>query len=128
MRIKILVTAIVLPALAALIAYVFLPAMKEADARRKLPFESLTERLPKGKPIPPTRALNSASKKRWEKLDEELARSQDRRASLLKELHERTRRFFVESPGEGPGRRVATPEEILLDDYDPEWTNTNQPG
>ena len=89
---------------------------KEADARKTLAFESLIERLPKGKPCPPTRALSSEAKKRWEILDQELAWSQDPRAKLLKELHEKTRKFFVDSPGAGPVRRLETPEEILLDD------------
>jgi hypothetical protein len=90
---------------------------KEADARKELAFESLVERLPKGQPLPPTRALSSEAKKRWEILDQDLAAEQDHRAKLLKELHEKTRKFFVESPGAGPERRLLTPEEILMDDW-----------
>jgi hypothetical protein len=54
---------------------------------------------------------------RWEILDQELASQQDHRAKLLKELHEKTRKFFVESPGAGAERRMTTPEEILMDDW-----------
>jgi hypothetical protein len=99
----------------------------EADAREKLAFESLVERLPKGKSIPPTKPLSAEANKRWETLDKEFSVWQDRRAKLLKELHEKTRKFFVESPGAGPIRRLETPEEILLD----EWQGSSardQPG
>jgi hypothetical protein len=89
----------------------------EADARKKLAFESLIERLPKGKPLPPTKPLSSEGKERWEILDRELASWQDQRAKHLKELHEKTRKFFVESPGAGPVRRILTPDEILLDEW-----------
>jgi hypothetical protein len=47
---------------------------KEADARKEFAFTSLTERLPKGKPITPPKALNAESKKRWEILEHNLAR------------------------------------------------------
>jgi hypothetical protein len=100
----------------------------EADARKKLAFESLTDRLPKGQPVPPTKALSTESKERWEKLDNEFATWQKPRAKLLQELHEKTRKFFVESPGEGPLRRMATPEEILLDEFRFAAGTTDQPG
>jgi hypothetical protein len=90
----------------------------EAQIRKKLPFESLTERLPKGKPVTPVKPLDAESKKRWETLDRDLAAGQMWRAKLLKALHEKTLKSFVESPGAGPGRfglRIPTPEEILLD-------------
>lgn len=93
-------------------------AQMEADARQKLAFESLVERLPKGKPLPTSKALSSEAKTRWVSLDRDLASSQDHRAKLLQELHEKTRKFFVESPGEGAVRRMATPEEILMDEFD----------
>ncbi|MCI0641232.1 MAG: hypothetical protein L0Y72_09120 [Gemmataceae bacterium] len=90
---------------------------KEAEARKTLAFASLTERLPKGKPITPRKGLDAESKKRWEILDQNLARHQDQRAELLKALHEKTRKFFVESPGEGPRRPVwPNPDELLLDE------------
>jgi hypothetical protein len=103
-------------------------ARMEADARKKLAFESLTERLPKGKPVPPAKALAPEAKERWDKLDNDLAAWQQPRAKLLQELHEKTRKFFVESPGEGPIRRMATPEEILLDEFRFATGNTGQPG
>lgn len=91
---------------------------KEADARKKLAFESLIERLPKGKPITPIKELDTESKKRWENLDGKLATYQSWRATLLKALHEKTQKFFVESPGRGPGRVIIPPsEDILMDDW-----------
>jgi hypothetical protein len=99
-------------------------AKMEADAREKLAFVSLTERLPRGKPITPTRALSPEAKKRWKKLDKGFATWQEHRAKWLKQLHERTRKFFVESPGEGPVRRMATPEEIMMD----VWHGASEPG
>jgi hypothetical protein len=95
----------------------------EADAREKLAFESLLERLPKGKPISPTKPLSPEATTRWDALEKDLATWQDQRAKLLKELHEKTRQFFVESPGSGPVRRMLTPEEILMD----EWQNPRAP-
>jgi hypothetical protein len=147
MRIGISVAGIVLLSLAVFIVYFWLgpPASEqqeayppkklapevseqmEADARKKLAFESLIERLPKGKPSPPTKALSSEGNRRWEILDQELAADQGHRAKLLRELHEKTRKFFVESPGAGPVRRMLTPEEILMDEWqDPRAPN--QPG
>jgi hypothetical protein len=96
----------------------------EAEAREKLAFVSLIERLPQGKPITPTRALSPEAKGRWEKLDRGFADWQEHRAKWLRQLHERTRKFFVESPGEGPIRRMATPEEIMLD----VWYGAKEPG
>lgn len=88
---------------------------KEAEARKTLAFASIAERLPKGKPITPLKPLDAESKKRWEELDIGLAMSQSQRAELLKALHEKTRRFFVESPGAGPMRPVwPIPDELLL--------------
>src|SRR5262249_52559462 len=75
-----------------------------------------------------TKALGSEAKKRWEILDQDLASSQNPRAKLLKELHEQTRTFFVESPGAGPERRLATPEEILMDDFGQAASAPDQPG
>jgi hypothetical protein len=132
MRIGTSVAVIVLLSLAVGIALFSLGPrareQKEADARKKLAFESLTERLPKGKPLPPSRALSSEAKKRWEVLDQDLASWQDHRAKRLKELHEKTRKFFVESPGAGPERRLATPEEILMDDFGQAASAPDQPG
>jgi hypothetical protein len=132
MRIGTSVAVIVLLALAVVIAFFSLgpraSEQKEADARQKLAFESLTERLPRGKPLPLTKALSPAAKKRWEILDRNLAASQDLRAKLLKELHEKTRKFFVDSPGAGPERRLATPEEILMDDFGQAASALDQPG
>jgi hypothetical protein len=131
MRIATSVAVIVLLCLAVCIAFFSLgpraSEQQEADARKKLAFESLLERLPKGKPLPPTKALSSEAKKRWDTLDQDLASDQDHRAKLLKELHEKTRKFFVESPGAGPERRLLTPEEILLDDWQ-DASALDQPG
>jgi hypothetical protein len=91
-------------------------AKKAADAQEHLVFESLLERLPKGKPISPTRALDGQAMKRWEALDGNLARIQDERAKLLKAYHEKTRQFFVSSPGMGAERGPVreNPDDILL--------------
>src|SRR5947207_8610267 len=43
-----------------------LTSAEEADARKKLAFESLVERLPKGTPIPPGKPLDADAKKRWD--------------------------------------------------------------
>jgi hypothetical protein len=91
---------------------------KEDDARKKLAFISIAGRLPKGKPITPTKPLDAEAKKRWEVADGNLARAQGERAELLKALHEKTRNFFVESPGTGSGRDVwIPPEGILMDSW-----------
>jgi hypothetical protein len=101
---------------------------KEADARKKLAFVSLIERLPKGKAITPAKALNAEAKKRWEILDGNLAANQDERAGLLKALHEKTRRFFVESPGAGFSRNIVIPpEHILLYDYESDLPQPGEP-
>jgi hypothetical protein len=100
----------------------------ETDARQKLAFASLIERLPKGKALPPTKALSSGAKQRWDVLDQELAVTQNHRAKVLKELHEKTRKFFVTMPGAGPIRRLETPEEILLDAFGQATSARDQPG
>ncbi|MFL5329106.1 MAG: hypothetical protein ACJ8C4_09325 [Gemmataceae bacterium] len=46
---------------------------------------------------------------------------------LLKGLHEKTTKFFIESPGQGSSRSSETPEQILLDD-DGGPRSVNQPG
>jgi hypothetical protein len=97
---------------------------KEADARVKLAFESLNERLPKGKPIVPAKPLSSEAKRRWDGFDQNVAGVQNMRAELLKALHEKTRRFFVESPGAGSGRQLFTPEMTLMDFV---FSNQDQP-
>src|SRR5262245_59594231 len=88
---------------------------KEANDRKNLPFESLIERLPRGKSISPTKALGPESTERWQELDQSIAFSHGARASLLKGLHEKTSKFFVESPGAGSSRYTFTPEMVLLD-------------
>lgn len=102
--------------------------VKEADARKKLAFESLLDRLPKGKPMAPTKALDADAVKRWETLERNVSLYQGGRGVLLKALHERTRKFFVESPGAGAGRRVIPPETTLVDDGWPVTGAANQPG
>jgi hypothetical protein len=98
-------------------AIAFLKAQreKEAYARQHLGYFSLAERLPRGKPIAPNKSLDTHSKMRWETLDGDLARLQDERAKLLKAYHEKTQQFFVSSPGEGPMRGFAGPDDILVD-------------
>jgi hypothetical protein len=93
----------------------WLPLQKENDAREQLAFVSIVDRLPKGKPITPSKPLDAEAKMRWQRMETELAGAHYR-ADLLKALHEKTRRFFVESPGAGSGRGVPVmPEDILLD-------------
>lgn len=130
MRIKISAAIVVLLSLGAL-GYFFLirqtSEQKEDNARKKLAFESLLQRLPRGKAIPPTKAPDSKSIERWQELDQSMAFSNGIRASLLKGLHEKTTRFFIESPGQGSSRLKVTSEQILLDDYG-EPNGVNQPG
>lgn len=91
---------------------------KEEDARRTLAFQSLVARLPTGKPIPPAKPLGADARKRWETLDHGFASSQARRADLLRALHDRTQRFFVDSPGVGSMRDFRlSPEQELMDDW-----------
>ena len=80
-----------------------------------------------GKPISPSRPLDSDAKKRWEIVERNVSQVQGQRAELLKALHEKTRKFFVESPGAGAERRLISPEEILMDDWRGS-ENTDQPG
>jgi hypothetical protein len=84
---------------------------EEAAARIEFAFESLNERLPKGKPISPAKPLSSQANQRWNDFDRRVAADQNSRAKLLKALHEKTRKFFVDSPGAGAAR--ITPEMIL---------------
>ncbi len=121
MRIKIAVACVLLLTLIAG-GYFLIPEIrrqkKEADAREKLAFVSLTDRLPKGKPISPTRVLDADAKKRWATLDAEFASAQNFRGDAIRALHEKTRKFFVESPGAGSDRGFRIPdEEILFDSW-----------
>jgi hypothetical protein len=131
MRIKIAVACVLLLALV-VGGYFLVPEirrqLKEADAREKLAFVSLTERLPKGKPITPTRVLDTESKKRWETLDAEFALNQNTRGNDIKALHEKTRKFFVESPGAGSGRDFRiTDEDILFVDFNGDAMQPGEP-
>jgi hypothetical protein len=103
---------------------------KEADARKTLPFESLVERLPKGKPIPPVFPLSAESKKRWEIMDDNLSSDLERRAESLKALHEKTRKLFVESPGAGARRPIIlqSDEDLLYDKSYFAREDADQPG
>jgi hypothetical protein len=99
---------------------------KLADARRNLPFESLTSRLPKGKPIPPTKALAAEVKQQWDEMEGAHQFGSGERTEMLKALHERTRDIFVTKPGTGFERMIPeTPEEILAGDNTP---GIRQPG
>jgi hypothetical protein len=91
---------------------------KEESARDKLAFRSLRDRLPKGKAQSAPRPLPQASAKRLTIRELQLDYDQENRPELLKGLHEKTRRFFVESPGFGSGRliRIHSDEQILLDE------------
>jgi hypothetical protein len=138
MRLKLSLAAVALLLLTAIVVYFQVgfkisshapdSQQREEDARRQLAFQSLTDRLPKGKGITPSKLLDSQSKERWEIFERNIASYQNSRAELLKALHEKTRRFFVESPGQGPGRELIPPEWILLDDYRYTNTESKQPG
>jgi hypothetical protein len=108
----------------------WIPLGKENDARRQLPFVSITDRLPKGKPITPNKPLDAEAAKRWQEMDKLIDDGNRERTELLKALHEKTRRFFVESPGEGSGRGFPFLEEaIMLDDWGvPDEKKRVQPG
>jgi len=132
MRLRILLAALALLIVAGITSYLWHSASVEgerklADARRKLPFVSLTERLPRGKPVTPTKALAADVKKHWEEMETQFARGD--RAEMLKALHERTRDVFVARPFAGVGRMLesGTPEEILMDVHDAD-PNLRQPG
>jgi hypothetical protein len=86
---------------------------KEAEARARLPFESLEHRMPTGRPIPPAVPLSEEATERWAGVDSNVKWDQSPRARWLKELHERTYRFFVEEPGFGSGRRLYSPEHAV---------------
>jgi hypothetical protein len=106
------------------------PWEKESDARKQLAFVSLMDRLPKGKPITPGRPLDAEAKKRWQEMDDSLVMGEAGHPMLLKALHEKTRRFFVESPGAGSERgRLPSEDEILLDNWhgDGDASQTGQP-
>ncbi len=85
---------------------------KLAEARTKLPLVSLQDRLPKGKPIAPAKALSADAQKHWETLETYYGQSD--RGEMLKALHEGTRNIFVDRPGAGMRRMMETPEDILL--------------
>jgi hypothetical protein len=97
-------------------------------ARKQLPFESLIERLPKGKPIRPAKPLDAESKKRWEDFDGGMAAGQERRAGMLKALHEKTLKSFLERPGAGPRRFRGLLINELLADQDGMFAGWDQPG
>ena len=107
---------------------VWQPWEKENDARKQLAFVSIADRLPKGKPITPSKPLDAEARKRWQEVEDGHDRSQRYRAELLQALHEKTRRFFVESPGAGSGRGIPImPEDILMDNWGG-WGLVQQPG
>jgi hypothetical protein len=89
---------------------------REERARATLDFESIVPRLPKGKPISPKKLLDADSKKRWQDQDQRIAEVAAGRGEMLKALHERTRRFFVESYGAGSSRGFTIdPIAFMLD-------------
>jgi hypothetical protein len=84
------------------------------EARRRLAFESLEDRLPTGKGIPGPKEFSSAANEFWAAVDRSAQNEHDYRAKLLKGLHEKTETFFVDSPGYGRGRMKYFPEEVML--------------
>jgi hypothetical protein len=121
MRIKIGLAACLILAIAAAGGYwlwdQYGPSRQREDAARaKLAFESIAQRLPKGRPISPRKPFDADSKKRWQDQDERIAELAAGRADMLKALHERTRRFFVESYGAGSSRGFTIdPIAFMLD-------------
>jgi hypothetical protein len=88
---------------------------KTNAAREQFPFQSIEERIPKGKPITLTKPLTAPAAKRIDKFEEHLDYYSVRRANLLKQLHERTRQLFVQAPGAGSGRdRFFIKDETIL--------------
>jgi hypothetical protein len=89
---------------------------KEADLRQTQAFASLKDRLPGGKPISPPAPLSTAAVERWEGLDRNIENLHAQRSQLLKALHEKTRKLFVESPGFGVWRMAHMPDEEIVRD------------
>jgi hypothetical protein len=80
----------------------------EAEACEKLAFQSLENRLPRGKGYP-LRPSATGQKGTWERLNVyESNVNTDRVSDSVRQLHERTRDFFVQSPGAGFRRIVPT--------------------
>jgi hypothetical protein len=96
------------------------------QAREKLPFVSLTARLPKGPPIKPGKPLSADAQAHWEEI--ERAFGDTERAEMLKALHARTENVFVDRWGAGKGRMVWTPENVLYDPDYPRGGERSQPG
>src|SRR6478736_3085872 len=71
------------------------------EARSQLAFQSIEGRLPKGKPIPRPKAFSPRAEGFWDAVDRSAEESHDRRAKLLKALHEKTETFFVDTEGYG---------------------------
>src|SRR5262249_25801 len=69
---------------------------KEAEAREKLAFQSLEDRIPRGKGIP-LAAPSPATSKRLDLAESDVDLFHGRQARVLRALHEKTQDFFVES-------------------------------
>jgi hypothetical protein len=95
------------------------------QAREKLPFVSLTSRMPKGLPIKPGKPLSADAQAQWEEI--ERAFGDTDRAEKLKALHARTGNVFVGRPGAGKGRMLETTEDVLYDSDFP-GGDRSQPG
>ncbi len=103
-------------------------APQREEARVKLAFVSIRDRLPRGKAVSPGRALSDDANVFWGQLDQQLAEAQQSRVSLLKAYHEKTQAFFVKSPDNGSGRRFyPTPDEFLTFSYW-QWKLVDQMG
>lgn len=100
---------------------------KEAELRQKYPLVSLESRLPKGNALPLGKPFSQAVAGRWDKLEQDIETSSVWGSDVLRDLHEKTRKLFVESPGFGSGRMRGFPEEILLHASDP-ILPADQPG
>jgi hypothetical protein len=128
MRIGISLTGLFLVAIAAIGQDVDRQTLDSDYARKRLPIESLAGRLPKGKPITPGKPLDAESRRRWEIFDRDMAAGQERRAGMLKALHEKTLKSFLERPGAGPRRFSGFLINDLLADQDEMFIIRDQPG
>jgi hypothetical protein len=129
MRLRILIASSLVLATIAGLVWLFWERIepsrrKEAEAREKLAFESVVGRMPKGKPISLPKPQDAKTQAYWQEMD--VLFGNGMRTNLLKELHERTHRFFVKSPGQGPSRAVWSDEDFLLNEFPRK--DTPQPG
>lgn len=98
------------------------------EAPVHLAFQSLEERLPKGRPISRPKDFSLASLEFWNAIDLDTKERRQGRADLLQAFHEKTRTFFVDFDGAfGEGRMPFTIEHVLFG-YHVNKTPESQPG